>query len=97
VAGTVNAVIETTPLSATGTKPFTVALDASESTTSASGATIATYMWDYDFGTPTTETLTIPVTTHTYTNEGTYLVKLTVTDTLGNVDYAFKSIVVTEP
>ena len=97
LSGAVEAVIETTPLSATGTKPFTIALDASESTTSASGATIATYKWDYDFGAPLTETLTIPVTTHTYTLEGTYLVQLTVTDSLGNVDYEFVSIVVTIP
>ena len=37
----------------------------------------------------------IPIETHEFTPEGTYLVKLTVTDSEGNVDYAFKSIVVT--
>jgi PKD repeat protein len=95
VAGKVNAVIEITPSSATGTAPFTVGLDASESTTSASGATIASYTWNFNDGAPIV--LLIPVTTHTYVAVGTYLVQLTVTDSLGNVGYAFKSITVTEP
>ena len=97
VAGAVNAVINTTPDPATGTYPFTVGLDASESTTSASGATISTYTWNYDSGTPLEEILTIPITTHTYSSEGTYLVQLTVEDSAGNIDYEFVSIVVTEP
>jgi len=98
VAGEVNAVITVTPESASGTDPFTVGLDASLSTTSASGATIVKYVWDFGDGTPVThdETPTpIPIETHEFTPEGTYLVKLTVTDSEGNVDYAFKSIVVT--
>jgi len=106
VSGAVNAVIEITPSSATGTAPFTVGLNASESTTSASGATIVKYTWDfndetYDPGSsPEVHSETpvpIPVTTHTYTHEGTYLVQLTVEDSAGNVDYEFKSIIVTEP
>jgi PKD repeat protein len=101
VAGKVNAVIEITPSSATGTAPFTVGLDASESTTSTSGATIVKYTWDFDAGIPLQQEFTgdppIPVTTHTYNSAGTYLVKLTVEDSAGYKDYAFKSIVVTEP
>lgn len=99
VAGEVNAVIIITPESATGTDPFTVGLDASESTTSVSGATIVSYTWDFNDGSPievVTGTPPIPVTTHTYTPAGTYLVQLTVEDSEGNLGYAFKSIVVTE-
>ena len=99
VSGAVNAVINTTPDPPTGTASFTVGLDASESTTSASGETIVSYTWNFDTGTPLEEVFTgdppIPVTTHTYGSAGTYLVKLTVEDSAGNVDYAFKSIIVT--
>jgi PKD repeat protein len=102
VAGKVNAVIKTTPDPATGTAPFTVGLDASESTTSAVGAYIASYTWKFDtsdvievLGTPTIPP--IPVITHTYAAAGTYLVQLTVADSLANVGYAFKSIIVTKP
>jgi len=97
VAGEVNAVINTTPDPPTGTAPFTVGLDASESTTSASGATIVSYSWYFNDGTPDEIGNIIPITTHTYNSEGTYLVQLTVEDSEGNVGYAFKSIEVTEP
>lgn len=103
ISGAVNAVIETTPDAEqpSGTDPFTVGFDASESTTSASGATIVSYTWDFNDGSATithSETPTpIPVETHTFTPEGTYLVQLTVEDSAGNVDYAFKSIEVTTP
>ena len=100
VAGKVNAVIKTTPDPATGTYPFTVGLDASESTTSVSGATIVSYTWNYNDGSPIevhNETPPIPVTTHTYAAAGTYLVQLTVEDSAGNVGYAFKSVTVTKP
>jgi PKD repeat protein len=101
VAGVVNAVINTTPDPPTGTAPFTVGLDASESTTSAVGEHIEEYTWNFDTGdlievhneTP----VPIPVTTHTYGSAGTYLVKLTVEDSVGNIGYAFKSIIVTKP
>jgi PKD repeat protein len=100
VAGKVNAVIKTTPDPATGTFPFTVGFDASESTTSASGATIVKYTWNFNDGSPIVvhnEIPPIPVTTHTYATAGTYLVQLTVEDSAGNVGYAFKSIIVTKP
>jgi PKD repeat protein len=93
----VNAVINTTPDPPTGIAPLTVGLDASESTTSASGATIVSYTWNYDHGIPEEETLIVPVTTHTYNNEGTYLVQLTVEDTEGNKGYTFVSIDVKYP
>jgi len=100
VSGEVNAVIKTTPDPPTGTAPFTVGLDASESTTSASGETIASYTCNFNDGSPIVvhnETPPIPVTTHTYSSAGTYLVQLTVEDSAGNIDYEFVSIVVTEP
>jgi len=100
LAGVVNAVIKVTPESQSGTAPFTVGLDASESTTSVSGATIVSYTWDFNDGSPIevhNETPPIPVTTHTYSPAGTYLVQLTVEDSAGNVGYAFKSIEVTSP
>jgi len=86
----VNAVINTEPDPPTGTAPFTVGLDASESTP-APGETIVSYTWNYNDGTGD-HVFTIPVTTVTYTTEGTYLVQLTVEDSGGNVGYDFKSI-----
>jgi len=105
LAGQVNAVIKITPDPASGTEPFTVGLDASESTTSVSGATIVKYTWDfndetYDPGSSPeihNETPPVSVTTHTYSHDGTYLVQLTVEDSAGNIGYAFKSIIVLNP
>jgi len=93
------AVIKTTPDPPTGTVPFTVGLDASLSTTSAPGASIVKYTWDFGDGTPI-ETYEgdppVPVTYHEYT-VGTHLVQLTVEDSEGNVGYAFVSINALEP
>ena len=105
VAGAVNAVIKVTPESASGTEPFTVGLDASESTTSVSGATIVKYTWDFndevsDPGSSPEvqdDDPPMPVTTHTYKTDGTYLVQLTVEDSAGNIGYAFVSIIVLNP
>lgn len=91
VAGEINAVINTTPDPPTGTAPFTIGLDASMSTTTAPGATIVSYTWNYNDGTGD-HIFTIPITTCTYSTPGTYLVQLTVTDSEGNVGYAFVSI-----
>jgi len=97
-AGEVNAVITTTPDPPIGTVPFTVGLDASLSTTTAPGATIVKYTWD--FGDGTIETVVgdppVPVTYYEYP-VGTHLVQLTVEDSEGNVGYAFKSIIVLNP
>ncbi len=93
----VNAVINTTPDPPAGKKPLTVGFDASESTP-ATGETIIRYIWSFDDG--TTEEFTgnppVPVTTHKFPIEGTYLVQLTVEDSGGNLGYAFVSINVTE-
>jgi PKD repeat protein len=99
-AGAVNAVIEVTPVSQNGTDPFTVGFDASDSTTSASGATITSFTWDFDNGVSIVthnEPTPIPVETYTFSPAGTHLVQLTVEDSLGNIGYAFKSIVVLNP
>jgi len=82
------AVITVTP-STTGTAPFTVVFDASKSTDNRG---IASYSWD--FGDGTTGTGVMPAA-HTYTN-GTYIVKLTVTDYFGNVGVALETITVGE-
>ena len=63
-----------------GIAPFTVVFDALDSTDNRG---IASYAWD--FGDTTTATGVIPAA-HTYTDSGTYLVILTVTDFFGNVD-----------
>ena len=99
LAGQVNAVIQTTPDPASGTEPFTVGFDASESTTSVSGATIVKYTWDFNDGSPVVhnEVPPIPTTSHTYNTDGTYLVQLTVEDSAGNIGYAFVSIIVLNP
>lgn len=94
-SGELNAVIVTTPdgEQPSGTTPFTVGFYAGESTTSASGETIVSYTWDFD-GTVIVhnEDPPIPVETHTFEGEGTYLVQLTVEDSAGNIGYAFVSI-----
>jgi len=73
------AVINVTPGIA-GIAPFTVVFDALDSTDNRG---IASYAWD--FGDGTTGTGVMPAA-HTYTDSGTYLVILTVTDFFGNVD-----------
>ena len=82
------AVINVTP-GTTGTEPFTVIFDAYGSTDDRG---IASYAWD--FGDGTTATGVMPAA-HTYTN-GTYIVKLTVTDYFGNVGIALETITVGE-
>ena len=82
------AVINVTP-GTTGMEPFTVIFDAYGSTDDRG---IASYTWD--FGDGTTATGVMPAA-HTYTN-GTYFVKLTVTDYFGNVGVALATITVGE-
>ena len=72
-----------------GTAPFTVVFDASDSTDNRG---IASYAWN--FGDGTTATGVMPAA-HTYTN-GVYFVKLTVTDYFGNVGIALATITVGE-
>jgi PKD repeat protein len=83
------AVINVTP-GTSGTEPFTVIFDAYESTDNRG---IASYAWD--FGDTTTATGVIP-DPHTYTESGSYIVKLTVTDYFGNEGIAFVTITVGE-
>lgn len=89
----VNAVIQTTPDPPTGTAPFTVGFDASESTP-ATGETIVKYIWDFSDGSPQefTGDPPVPVISYEFPTEGTYLVQLTVEDSAGNIGYAFVSI-----
>ncbi|HER25267.1 MAG TPA: PKD domain-containing protein, partial [Candidatus Atribacteria bacterium] len=82
------AVINVTP-GTSGTEPFTVIFDAYSSTDDRG---IASYAWD--FGDGTTASGVMPAA-HTYTN-GTYIVKLTVTDYFGNVGVALETITVGE-
>jgi len=81
------AVINVSP-GTTGTEPFTVIFDASDSTDDRG---IASYAWDFGDGTTATGVMPDP---HTYTESGTYIVKLTVTDYFGNVGIAFVFITV---
>jgi PKD repeat protein len=82
------AVINVTP-GTSGTEPFVVIFDAYGSTDDRG---IASYAWD--FGDGTTATGVMPAA-HTYTN-GSYFVKLTVTDYFGNVGVALVTITVGE-
>jgi PKD repeat protein len=52
------------------------------STSSDVGATITGYAWDFGDGATDTQA----TTSHTYANGGTYVVKLTITDSSGNTD-----------
>lgn len=67
-----------------------VAFDASASTPG-TGATIATYKFNYGNGTE--ETVTVPNQSHTYTAAGSLIVSVTVTDTLGRI--ATRSVAIT--
>jgi len=84
-----NASFSVTP-DTTGTAPFTVVFDASNSTDDRG---IASYSWDFGDNTSDTGVLV----THTYSNAGTYIVILTVTDYYGNEGYATETITVEEP
>jgi PKD repeat protein len=81
--------IKVTP-GTTGTAPFTVVLDASSSTDDRG---IASYSWDFGDNTSGTGILV----TKKYSNAGTYIVILTVTDYFGNEGYATETITVEEP
>jgi len=87
-----NAVITVTP-STTGTAPFTVYLDASQSSVAGGeegcgSCSIVSYSWNFgDGSTGTGVTLN-----HTYSNVGTYTVVLTVTDSNGKKGYDSKNI-----
>jgi PKD repeat protein len=59
-----------------------VTLDGSGSTVG-TGATIVRYVWDFADGGSTLDTGSSPTTVKTYTSTGTYVVILTVTDSLG--------------
>ena len=83
-----NASFSVTP-GTSGTAPFTVVLDASGSTDDRG---IASYSWDFGDNKSGTGVLY----TKTYSNAGTYIVILTVTDYWGNEDYATGTITVEE-
>lgn len=83
------AFINVTP-GTTGTAPFTVVFDASGSTDDRG---IASYSWDFGDNTSGTGILT----THKYSNPGTYIVILTVTDYFGNEGYDMITITVEAP
>jgi len=74
----------------TGTVPFTVTFNASDSFDADSG--IASYNWD--FGDGSSATGVMPAA-HTYTATGTYIVKLTVIDFFGNAGIYTETITVT--
>ncbi|HJS93253.1 MAG TPA: PKD domain-containing protein [Solirubrobacteraceae bacterium] len=65
-----------------------VSFDASGS--SDAGASITSYAWDFGDG----ATAQGPTASHAYTTPGTYLVRLTVTDSLGQVDTATATVTV---
>jgi PKD repeat protein len=76
--------------STSGTAPFTVVFDASGSYDDRG---IASYSWDFGDGTSGTGVLV----THTYSDAGTYVVILTVTDYFGNEGFETETIIVNEP
>jgi PKD repeat protein len=79
-----NAVINVTP-GTTGNAPFSIVLDASSSTDNRG---IASYSWDFGDNTSATGVLA----TKTYSNAGTFIVTLTVTDFFGNEGFATEII-----
>jgi PKD repeat protein len=69
---------------------FTVVLDASSSTDDRG---IASYAWDFGDNTSGTGVLV----TKTYSDVGTYIIILTVTDYFGNEGFETETITVSEP
>ena len=89
--GKVGAVIVTMPSPATGFIPFAVGFDASGSTVAS--LPIVSYVWTFTEGSPPVTTTKEGVTAiHTFDGIGTYLVKLTVTDSAANVYVAFVTV-----
>ena len=80
--------IATTPSPATGVIPFTVGFDASGSTVAS--LPIVSYVWAFTGGDPLTATGVTAVST--FIGEGTWLAKLTVTDSAANVYVAFVTV-----
>jgi len=78
------AIITTAPLG--GTAPVTITFDASTST----GA-FATCQWDFGNGTTTTGT----TATHSYTVAGDYVVRLTISSTMGQTSTATTTVTIT--
>ena len=85
----VGAKIDTTPSPAIGFIPFTVGFDASRSTVAS--LPIVSYVWAFTGGSPLTATGVTAVST--FLGKGTYLVKLTVTDSAANVYVAFVTVI----
>lgn len=83
----------------TGIAPFTVVFDGSESCdkrnedSECEKSGIASYSWDFGDNTSGTGVLN----TKTYSDAGTYIVILTVTDYFGNEDFDTETITVNEP
>jgi PKD repeat protein len=80
------------PSPATGFVPFTVGFDASGSTVEK--PTIVSYTWDFN-GDGTIDA-TVVTAVHTFTTVGTYLVKLTVTDSAAKTYVAFVTVIANE-
>lgn len=63
--------------------------------TGSAGATITEWAWDFGDGATSTET--DPTTAHTYGAAGTYIVRLTVTDSAGRTGTTTTQVAVTDP
>jgi large repetitive protein len=61
------------------------------------GATIVRYVWDFGDGGAALDTGTTPTASHTYANDGTYGVTLTITDSLGRTASKTATVTVEEP
>lgn len=85
VSGVVRAVMSAAP--STGIAPLSVSFDGSRSTTP--NGTITSWAWSFGDGSFATG----PLTTHLYTDPGTYTASLTVTDSTGASNVATSSIV----
>jgi glucose/arabinose dehydrogenase len=77
------AVVEANPTSGPSV-PLTVDFDASGSTDPDTGDTLTSYTWDFGDGSPT-QTTTTPMTSHTYSTEGTYTASVHVKDNHGAI------------
>jgi len=67
---------------ASGGTPLNVSFDGGASSDPDSGDSVASYHWDFGDGSPPRNT-SMPTVIHTYTATGTFVAKLTVTDTHG--------------